>query len=385
MRTGITDSPLHGGKAPRWLFSRIVLLAREIIRAIVEDRGPREALLRLSDPCWFQAFGCVIGFDWHSSGVTTMTLGAIKEGLKNLNTELDLYVAGGKGGVSRQTPDEIRTHCAALDIDPSPLVYSSRMTAKVDSYAVQDGYQIYAHSILFTSSGEWVVIHQGMNESLRFARRYHWLGSRTGSFVVEPHAGIISDTSSETLDLTARESEQTRLRSVGISISPTPEVMSDLREVLRITRNFEVPVQGDLFDEASPVIERTGQKFRLPSRHWVSFRDIKPDRLQSVLLSTHEKRPETYEDLVGLEGVGAKTLRALALMSEVIYGASPCFEDPARFSFAVGGKEGHPYPVNKSVYDESILLIKHAIDRANLGQTDRKESLHRLARYYEIA
>jgi uncharacterized protein len=363
----------------------MILLAREIVRAIVTDKGASEVLKKLSDPYWFQAFGCVIGFDWHSSGVTTTTLGALKEALKEVSFDLDLYVAGGKGGVSRHTPDEILTFCESLQIDPAPLIYASRMTAKVDSTVLQDGYQIYAHSIVFTGKGEWAVIQQGMNESLKYARRYHWLGDNLKSFIVEPHSGIISERTSGVLDLTAKNSEDTRSYSVVISTNPTNQVLSDLREVIRITKNIDKPLQGDLFDSASPVIASTGEHFQLPSRHWVSFRDIKPDRLRSVLLSTYEKNPDSFEALVNLEGVGAKTLRALALMSEVIYGAAPSFDDPARFSFAVGGKDGYPYPVNKMVYDDSIQILKNAIDRAELGHTERNESIKRLARYYEIS
>lgn len=385
MRTGIAETPLHGGRTPSWLFTRMVSLSREIIRAIVEEYGPREVLRRLSSPYWFQAFGCVIGFDWHSSGLTTTTLGAIKEGLSPLSRELDLYVAGGKGGVSRQTPLQIMKHCEGIGIDPQPLIYASRMTAKVDSAVLQDGYQIYAHTILFTGTGEWVVVQQGMNTSLRYARRYHWLSDTIRSFVVEPHSGIISDTTGGVLDLTAEKSESTRVCSVRIINQPPKQVMSDLREALRMARCLDRPTQGDLFDQAAPVIASDETHvFRMPSRHWVSFRDIRPDRLQSVLLSTYERHPENFEALVGLEGVGAKTLRALALMSEVIYGASPSFDDPARFSYAVGGKDGTPYPVNKIVYDDSIQILKQAIDKANIGITDRKESLKRLSDYFTL-
>lgn len=386
MRTGIAETPLHGGKTPPWLFSRMVSISREIVRAIVEEYGPVELLRRLSDPYWFQAFGCVIGFDWHSSGVTTTTLAALKDGLKKINRDLDIYVAGGKGGVSRKTPDQIRQQCERIGIDPEPLVYASRMSAKVDSAVLQDGYQIYAHSIMFTGSGEWTVVQQGMNESLRYARRYHWLSSGLQSYVVEPHTGIIADKTDGVLDLTALKSENVRTHSVRIINQPAKQVMSDLREVVRMSRGMDKPAQGDLFDNAVATIAGGELRtFRMPSRHWVSFRDIRPDRLQSVLLSTYERRPENFETLVGLEGVGAKTLRALALMSEVIYGAEPSFQDPARFSYAVGGKDGTPYPVNKAVYDESIQLLKHAIDKSKIGQSEKKESIKKLSDYFTLA
>ncbi len=386
MRTGIVETPLHGGKAPPWLFNRMVSLSREIVRAIVEEYGPVEVLRRLSNPYWFQAFGCVIGFDWHSSGVTTTTLGALKDGLKKINRDLDLFVAGGKGGVSRKTPDQIRQQCEIIGLNADPLIYASRMSAKIDSAVLQDGYQIYAHSILFTSSGEWTVVQQGMNESLRYARRYHWLGSNVKSFVVEPHAGIIADKKENALDLSAAKSEDVRKSSVKIIHQPTKQVLSDLREVVRISRALDKPTQGDLFDSAASTIAASEmQTFKMPSRHWVTYRDIRADRLKSVLVSTYERQPETYESLVGLEGVGAKTLRALALMSEVIYGASPSFEDPARFSYAVGGKDGTPYPVNKIVYDESIQILKQAVDKAKIGQSDKKESIKRLSTYFTLS
>lgn len=378
--------PLHGGKAPVWLFSRMVALSREIIRAIVEEYGPDEVLRRLSNPYWFQAFGCVIGFDWHSSGVTTTTLGALKESLKNINRELDIFVAGGKGGVSRNTPEQIKKYCESVGIDASPFMYASKMSAKVDSAVLQDGYQIYAHSILFSRNGEWVVVQQGMNKSLRYARRYHWLGSGVKSFVVDPHAGIIADKTGGVLNLTAGDTEAVRVHSVNIVNQPTTRVMSDLREVVRIVRKLDKPAQIDLFDTAASTMSgMENQTFRMPARHWVSYRDIHPDRLRSVLLSTYERQPESFEHLVGLEGVGAKTLRALALMSEVIYGASPSFEDPARFSYAVGGKDGTPYPVNTLVYDESIQILKEAIQKSKIGQSDKKDSIKRLSEYFTLS
>jgi uncharacterized protein len=386
MRTGIAETPLHGGKAPPWLFSRMVALSREIVRAIAEEHGSGEVLRRLSNPYWFQALGCVIGFDWHSSGVTTTTLGALKESLKNINRDLDIFVAGGKGGVARNTPDQIKRHCEHIGIDASPFIYASKMSAKVDSTVLQDGYQIYAHSFLFSSTGEWVVVQQGMNKSLRYARRYHWLGSGVKSFVVDPHAGIITEKTGGVLNLTAGYTEAVREHSVNIVNQPTTRVMSDLREVVRIVRKLDKPPQFDLFDSAASTMSGAENRtFRMPSRHWVSYRDVHPDRLQSVLLSTYERQPESFEQLVGLDGVGPKTLRALALMSEVIYGASPSFEDPARFSYAVGGKDGTPYPVNKLVYDESIQILKDAIDKSKLGQSDKKDSIRRLSNYFALS
>jgi uncharacterized protein len=319
-RTGTAQLPLHGGRAPAWLFGRMVQLAREISIHVVTEFGSEEMLRRLSDPFWFQAFGCVLGFDWHSSGVTTTVTGALKEGIRGLESDLGLYAGGGKGAVSRKTPGEITAFCDKLSIDPAPLVYASRMSAKVDSAAVQDGYQLYHHAFFFTPSGAWCVVQQGMNDANRMARRYHWLAASVRSYVNEPHAAVCADATAPTLNLVAAESEAVRDKSAELSRAKPDVVLDALQHV--------------------PVLT-------MPRRHAVLIADVNPTYLDRILLKTYERAPENFETLLGMEGVGARTLRALALVSEIIYGTPASTRDPARFSFAHGGKDGFPFPVDR--------------------------------------
>ena len=353
-RTGIAHLPLHYGKAPPWLFSRMVRLAREITLAITADFGPEEMLRRLSHPYWFQAFGCILGFDWHSSGVTTTLCGALKEALKGMERDLGLFVAGGKGKTSRQTPAEIERWADLTSVNPAPLVYASRMSAKVDSSAVQDGYQLYHHSFLFTSNGSWTVIQQGMNETNRYARRYHWLGEAVTSFVNEPHSAILSEARGQALNLVASESDPARTTITDIATSEKPE--KTLAELKRL------------------------KTLNLPPRHQIGVNDLHPDSLSKILLSTYERQPQDFEQLLGLSGVGAKTIRALSLISELVYGVAPSYRDPARYSFAHGGKDGIPYPVDRKTYDQSIELLSRAINRAKLGLREKNEAINRLNR-----
>jgi hypothetical protein len=353
-RTGIANLPLHYGKAPKWLFDRMVPLAREITIAIVSEYGPDEMLRRLSHPYWFQAFGCVLGFDWHSSGVTTTLCGAVKEGLKGIEKDLGLFVAGGKGKTSRKTPSEIEAWGEKISLDPAPLVYASRMSAKVDSAAVQDGYQLYHHAFFFTAKGAWTVVQQGMNDANHYARRYHWLGETVADFVNEPHAAILSEARGETLNLTAGESQPARTTITSISTEETPEkVMAELEKLKTLS---------------------------LPARHQIYTTDLHPDSLRKIILSAYERQPENFEQLLGLAGVGAKTIRALSLISELVHGVAPSYRDPARYSFAHGGKDGIPYPVDRKTYDQSIELLSKAINRTKLGLTDKQQAFNRLDR-----
>lgn len=353
-RTGIAQLPLHYGKAPRWLFERMTKLAREITLIIVEEFGPDEVLTRLSDPFWFQAFGCVLGFDWHSSGVTTTVCGALKEGLKGLERDTGIFVAGGKGKVSLRTPLEIESaaHAYPLRTDTQKLIYASRMSAKVDNNALQDGYTLYHHSFIFTEKGSWTVIQQGMNPETRFARRYHWLGSRVQDFVCEPHSAICSDYKSRVVDLVAKDSVEAR---EGIALLSTQSPDKTIKELKRI------------------------QTLNLPREHQVLTRDLHPQALRKILISTYERQPRDFETLLGLHKVGPKTIRALALISELLYGTPISHKDPARFSFAHGGKDGHPYPIDRKVYDKSIEVLRNAISRAKVGDRERFGALRRLS------
>jgi hypothetical protein len=353
-RTGIANLPLHHGRAPRWLFDRMVKLAREITIAIVSEYGADEMLRRLSHPYWFQAFGCVLGFDWHSSGVTTTLCGALKEGVKGIERDLGLFVAGGKGATSRKTPSEIEAWGERLSLNPAPLVYASRMSAKVDNSAVQDGYQLYHHNLIFTRRGSWAVVQQGMNGGNRYARRYHWLSDAVTDFVNEPHSAIASQARGVTLNLVAAESEHARETVSQIALNEKPEaVLADLKRLKTLS---------------------------LPSHHPIGLDDIHPQSLSRILLGVYERQPQGFERLLGLQGVGAKTLRALTLVAELVHGVAPSYQDPARYSFAHGGKDGYPYPVDKATYDRSIELLAKSLQRAKLGLSEKKDALNRLGR-----
>ncbi len=354
MRTGTARLPLHGGKAPPWLFQRMVRLAREVVIHIVEEYGSAEVLARLSDPYWFQAFGCVLGFDWHSSGVTTTTCGAVKAGIKGLESDLGLYAAGGKGAASRRTPAEIEAHCERLGHDPAALVKASRLSAKVDNSAVQDGYQLYHHCLFFTRDLDWCVVQQGMNDADGTARRYHWLGSGVESFVNEPHAAVCCDRRRPALNLVAEESGDARAAMTELAARPNREL--------------------------SQVVARLPELV-LPRRHPVRPEDVNPRHLHRILLKTYERAPADFEALLGIQGVGPKALRALSLVAELIYGQPASTRDPARFSFAHGGKDGTPYPVDRTGYDRTIEALKRAVDRATVDRSDRIRALKRLARF----
>jgi hypothetical protein len=358
LKTGTTNLPLHGGKAPAWLFQRMVKLGRAITECMVDEFGPDEMLRKVSDPYWFQALGCVLGFDWHSSGVTTTVCGALKEAVKPTQGALGLYVCGGKGAASRKTPMEIAAAGDAIGMDPTPLVYCSRMSAKVDSAAVQDGYQIYQHSFFFTSSGNWAVVQQGMNEQNRYARRYHWLGADTSDFTCDPHAAVCSLKIPQqlTLNLVAAEAAGNRNSAAMLLREFKPQKLA--LELHRL------------------------EHLDLPSRHQILMQDIDSRRITRILEKTYENvLPNNFEALLGTPGVGAKTLRALSLLAEVIYGEPASFRDPARFSFAHGGKDGIPYPVDRPNYDKSIATLKRAVRNARLGRTDQIDAFRRLARF----
>lgn len=353
MKTGIANLPLHYGKAPRWLFLRMKELAKQITIAIVSEFGAEEMLKRLSDPFWFQALGCILGFDWHSSGVTTTVCGALKEGIKGLEKDLGLFIAGGKGKVSRQTPLEIEKLAEKypLRINPESLIYASRMSAKVDNTALQDGYTLYHHSFIFSKNGSWTIVQQGMNEITGFARRYHWLSDNLKSFVCEPHSAICCNRRGVVLNMVARESEETRSLTTSLSKEKPDKIISAVKKL---------------------------KELNLPRTHQVFIQNLRENSLKKVLIKTYEKWPANFEELLAIRGIGPKTIRALALISELIYGTNLSFRDPVKFSFAHGGKDGHPYPVNREVYDKSIRIIQKAILEAKIGRREKIETLKRL-------
>jgi len=340
---------------------RMARLGRAIVEVVVSEFGTAHLLERLSDPFWFQAFGCVLGFDWHSSGVTTTVCGALKEGLQDAARSLGFFVCGGKGGRSRRTPDEIRSFCEWTGSDPAPLIQASRMSAKIDSAAVQDGYQLYHHCFFFDRDGRWCVVQQGMADERDplaaghrgMARRYHWIGSRLESWESDPHAAICCDARNQlVLNLVATDSAGNRDASVRL-FDLRPESL--LREVKRLP------------------------ELNMGRRHQVLLSDIHPDRLTSILLQTYEKPPSGFLDLLGRPKVGAKTLRALSLVGELVYGASPSFSDPARFSFAHGGKDGTPYPVDRGTYAQTIDALREILSAADADRQEKLSGLKRLA------
>lgn len=357
MKTGIANLPLHYGKAPLWLFGRMKKLAREIILIIVEEYGHDDFLNKLSDPFWFQAFGNVLGFDWHSSGLTTTVCGAVKEGLKDISKDIGLFVCGGKGGTSRKTPGEIKKIAdeGLTEADPERLVYASRMSAKVDSSALQDGYQIYQHTFVFTKDGNWTVIQQGMNELTGWARRYHWLGKDVRDFVCEPHKAVCCDYKNRILNMVALESDACRNISAQIAVQEPEKTVNEFNKI---------------------------KELNLPNRHPVVTADIRKENLKRILEKTYEKKPEGFEALLAIEGVGPKTIRALALISELVYGKPASFRDPVRFSFAHGGKDGYPYPVNRKGYDQSIQILHDAVNQAKIGVTEKLKCFKRLESFY---
>lgn len=358
-RTGMATLPLHYGKVPRWLFGRMAKLARQIVIAIVEEYGSDELIIRISDPFWFQALGCALGFDWHSSGLTTTTCGAIKEAVRGLENDLDVFVAGGKGGTSRKTPSEIEDYAQAhaLGLDVDGLIYASRMSAKVDNSALQDGYQLYHHNFIFNKKGNWTVVQQGMDVLHGWARRYHWSSMELEDFVIEPQKAICCDHTNRVFNLVTKKSRETQLYSCILARQKPAKTIDEISHLNHL---------------------------KMPKEHAVFFSHLNPKNLKRILLSTYEDQPENFERLLGTKGVGPKTLRALSLLSELIYETTVDRQDPVKFSFAHGGKDGYPYSINRNDYDRSISILKKALEEARLGWTEKRDALKRLGKRFDI-
>ncbi|MEA2020111.1 MAG: DUF763 domain-containing protein [Patescibacteria group bacterium] len=354
MRTGTANLPLHGGRAPRWLFKKMVELGREISIAVIDEYGPEEYLQRLADPYWFQALGCVLGYDWHSSGLTTVTGGALKVALKDLENDTGIFVCGGKGATSRKTPDEITSFSEKFQIKKSKyqnLIYSSKMSAKVDNTALQDGYQLYHHNFFFDLKGNWTVVQQGMNQTNGMARRYHWSGQNLEEFTVEPHTAICCNQRDEALNLTDKKSIENKNFSVELTTN-AKTTWKNLKEV---------------------------EELNLPRHHWVNSKEKYTTKyLEHILGELEEKKPRNFEEMLATQGVGPKTIRALSLVGELIYGKKPSYEDPARYSFAHGGKDGIPFPVEKKIYDQSIEILRKGINKAKIERSEKKQAFRRL-------
>lgn len=343
------DLPLHYGQVPPWLAKRMSLLGGAIVEAIVTDYGKGEVIKRLSDPCWFQALGCVLGMDWHSSGITTSVMGALKKAINPRSAELGIYICGGKGRHSKQTPAELTAIAHKTGLPGDQLVYSSKLTAKVDNTAIQDGFQLYLHSFILSDEGEWAVVQQGMNDASSMARRYHWHSSAFKSFTEAPHTFIYGRNQGQILNLTDLQANVTKSGILQLTKEKPVHLLPEIRNLL------------------------------MPSHHDVRAENVNLKRLGSVLALAHDTHPADFEALLMLEGVGPRTLQSLTLVSEVIHGTPSRFEDPARFSFAHGGKDGHPFPVPTRIYDETIHTLKEALHKAKIGESDKKDAIRKLS------
>ncbi|PVX27745.1 MAG: DUF763 domain-containing protein [Candidatus Bathyarchaeum sp.] len=363
-RTGVTSLPLHYGKAPKWLVFRMQKLAKEMVTIMVDEYGVDLFLRRVSDPFWFQALGCVLGYDWHSSGVTTVLTGVLKTAINKM--ELGVTVCGGKGKTSRKTPAEIDMLGEKYGFSEGKLdrlLYASKMSAKVDSAAVQAGYPLYHHAFFVTERGEWAVVQQGINTNDKSARRYHWLSENVKDFVVEPHDAVVGDMKKDVvLDMTARESEGCRKTSTDIA----KENPKKLRNTLLSIRPIHQKSLQDWIPQPLGK-EYAVDAFSLPRNlNWNTVKRV------------YDFQPKNYEELIGITGVGPATVRALALVSEMVYGEKPCWKDPIKYSFCVGGKDGVPYPVDRKTYDETIDILGNAIKQAKVGNKEKLNAVKRL-------
>jgi hypothetical protein len=368
-RAGSADLPLHGGHVPRWLADRMTRLGAVIAQAIVHHYGRDEFLARLAHPFWFQSFGAVMGMDWHSSGITTSVIGALKRGLKPLENELGLHVCGGRGKHSRQTPHELAAIGEHTGFDGAQLATASRLVAKVDSAAVQDGFDLYLHGFIVANDGAWVVVQQGMNGDLRQARRYHWQSAGLASFVDAPHAAIDGPGQGVIANLTDRRADASRCGQLDLLARLGPDGI--VRELAALDGADGSP---ELPEPAQPLLPH----LVMPAHHDVRPGDVHARRLHGALAAAAERGPQDFAGLLLTPGVGARTVRALAMVAEVVHGAPYRFSDPARFSFAHGGKDRHPFPVPLKVYDETIRVLKSAVHKARLGRDEELGALQRL-------
>jgi len=364
-RAGSADLPLHGGRVPAWLGERMTRLGAVVSQAIVHHYGRDELLRRLAHPFWFQSFGAVMGMDWHSSGITTSVLGALKRGLSPLSAELGIHVCGGRGKASRLTPAELIGVGERVGLDGALLAHTSRLVAKVDSAAVQDGFDLYLHGFIVADDGQWVVVQQGMNGDRKQARRYHWLSQDLRSFVDAPHAAIEGRGRGTIVNLTDRRAEASRMAQLDLLTSLGPDGVA--REARKLTAADDpAPAQAML------------PHLIMPDHHDVRAQDVVTRRLHGALAAAVEQGPKDFSELLLVPGVGARTVRTLAMVAEVVHGAPCRFSDPARFSLALGGKDRHPFPVPTKVYDETIRVLKSAVESAKLGREEALGAIQRL-------
>ena len=347
-RSGIADLPLHGGRVPPWLAERMTKLGTAITETIVHHYGTSAFLTRLGDPFWFQAFGAVMGMDWHSSGITTSVMGALKRGLAPRANELGLYVCGGRGKSSRNTPNELRSLAERGGFDADALVRTSRLTARIDNNAIADGFQIYLHSFVLSSKGEWAVVQQGLNDANGMARRYHWHSASVRDFVNEPHTAIVGESQGTIMNLVDSRADRAQTALLEIANDHPEKTLSEARHL------------------------------QLPSHHEVRAKNVDLKRLGAVLAVAYERGLHDFAELLLLEKLGPRTLQSLALVAEVVHGAPSRFNDPARFAFAHGGKDGHPHPVPLKTYDESLHFLRNTLNAAKVGHTEKLDGFRRL-------
>ena len=347
-RSGVADLPLHGGRVPPWLATRMVMLGTAIVESVLYHYDRSALLSRLSDPFWFQALGSVMGMDWHSSGITTSVMGALKKGLNPRAHELGVYICGGRGKQSRNTPAELRDIAARTTLDGDALVRTSRLTSRIDNNAVADGFQIYLHSFVLTSDGEWAIVQQGMNETTRTARRYHWHSATVRDFTAEPHTAIVGEHAGTIMNLVDPQARPAQDALLAIAREDPSRTLAEVR------------------------------RLEMAARHDVRASDVNEKRLGAVLALAHERDLRDFASFLLLEQLGPRSLQSLALIAEVVHGTPTRFDDPARFAFAHGGKDGHPFPVPLRVYDQSISVLRRALDLAKLGHSEKLDGMSRL-------
>lgn len=399
-RSGYADLPLHTGTVPKWLADRMMRLGTLIIEALVLKYGKKEVLIRLSDPLWFQSLGAVLGMDWHSSGITTSVMYALKRGLNRRAKELGIVVCGGRGKYSRRTPEELQILADMTGMDGNKLINCSKLAAKVDGTALQDGFQLYQHNFILSDHGDWTVVQQGMNVSEKKARRYHWSSEKLRSFVENPHTGVTGENQGLILNLTDINASSTRSKILSLTQENPDRIIREVKKM-----GDSESLQLELFDDAeknknppsnqnnvsnewqkTQILIKNDRNLVMPSHHEIRAEDVDLKRLGAVLATAYESENTDFESLLLTPGLGPRTLQSLTLVSEVIYGTPSRFTDPARFSFAHGGKDGHPFPVTTKIYDESIRILGESIEESKMGYSEKSECLYRLektARYVE--
>lgn len=399
-RSGYADLPLHTGTVPKWLADRMMRLGTLIIEALVLKYGKKEVLIRLSDPLWFQSLGAVLGMDWHSSGITTSVMYALKRGLNRRAKELGIVVCGGRGKYSRRTPEELQILADITGMDGNKLINCSKLAAKVDGTALQDGFQLYQHNFILSDQGDWTVVQQGMNVSEKKARRYHWSSEKLRSFVENPHTGVTGENQGLILNLTDINASSTRSKILSLTQENPDRIIREVKKM-----GGSESLQLELFDDAeknknppsnqnnlsnewqkTQILIKNDRNLVMPSHHEIRAEDVDLKRLGAVLATAYESENADFESLLLTPGLGPRTLQSLTLVSEVIYGTPSRFTDPARFSFAHGGKDGHPFPVTTKIYDESIRILGESIEESKMGYSEKSECLYRLektARYVE--